>query len=63
MSAGRGELSSKEDEGLVEHTELGEVYDSEPRTIKECCGHPVGLMILFFAEAWERFSYYGACKG
>ena len=22
-------------------------------------GHPVGLYVLFFAEMWERFSYYG----
>ncbi len=22
-------------------------------------GHPVGLFLLFFAELWERFSYYG----
>src|ERR671919_1540657 len=22
-------------------------------------GHPVGLYALFFAEMWERFSYYG----
>jgi len=22
-------------------------------------GHPRGLIILFFAEMWERFSYYG----
>src|ERR1019366_7862632 len=22
-------------------------------------GHPRGLFILFFAEMWERFSYYG----
>src|SRR5919106_4490615 len=22
-------------------------------------GHPVGLFTLFFAEMWERFSYYG----
>ena len=21
--------------------------------------HPKGLLILFFAEMWERFSYYG----
>ncbi len=21
--------------------------------------HPPGLVILFFAEMWERFSYYG----
>ena len=22
-------------------------------------GHPPGLFVLFFAEMWERFSYYG----
>ena len=22
-------------------------------------GHPKGLRVLFFAEMWERFSYYG----
>ena len=22
-------------------------------------GHPSGLYLLFFAEMWERFSYYG----
>ena len=22
-------------------------------------GHPAGLYTLFFAEMWERFSYYG----
>ena len=22
-------------------------------------GHPTGLFTLFFAEMWERFSYYG----
>ncbi|MBX3593206.1 MAG: peptide MFS transporter [Sphingomonas sp.] len=26
---------------------------------KEILGHPKGLYILFFAEMWERFSYYG----
>ncbi|GAA0737228.1 peptide MFS transporter [Sphingomonas japonica] len=26
---------------------------------KEFLGHPRGLFILFFAEMWERFSYYG----
>ncbi|MDB5699592.1 MAG: proton-dependent oligopeptide transporter, family, partial [Alphaproteobacteria bacterium] len=25
----------------------------------EFAGHPKGLYILFFAEMWERFSYYG----
>ena len=24
-------------------------------------GHPPGLFTLFFAEMWERFSYYGMC--
>ena len=22
-------------------------------------GHPRGLILLFFVEMWERFSYYG----
>ena len=22
-------------------------------------GHPSGLIVLFFTEMWERFSYYG----
>lgn len=26
---------------------------------QELFGHPVGLFTLFFAEMWERFSYYG----
>jgi POT family proton-dependent oligopeptide transporter len=26
---------------------------------KTLLGHPVGLFVLFFAEMWERFSYYG----
>ncbi len=26
---------------------------------KEFFGHPVGLLILFFTEMWERFSFYG----
>ena len=25
----------------------------------EFLGHPKGLYVLFFAEMWERFSYYG----
>ncbi len=28
-------------------------------TKKEFAGHPKGLYVLFFAEMWERFSYYG----
>lgn len=26
---------------------------------KHFFGHPAGLFVLFFAEMWERFSYYG----
>ena len=26
---------------------------------REFLGHPTGLFVLFFAEMWERFSYYG----
>ncbi|MFD2999118.1 peptide MFS transporter [Pontibacter toksunensis] len=28
-------------------------------THSELFGHPKGLMVLFFTEMWERFSYYG----
>ena len=30
-----------------------------PQREKHWLGHPRGLFILFFAEMWERFSYYG----
>ena len=33
--------------------ELPEITD------KRFFGHPMGLAVLFFAEMWERFSYYG----
>ena len=29
------------------------------RPKEEVMGHPKGLYVLFFAEMWERFSYYG----
>jgi len=29
------------------------------RRTEEFAGHPRGLYVLFFAEMWERFSYYG----
>ena len=29
------------------------------RTPGTLLGHPKGLFVLFFAEMWERFSYYG----
>lgn len=35
----------------------GAVLVSRPK--EEVLGHPKGLYILFFAEMWERFSYYG----
>ena len=30
-----------------------------PRAERTLIGHPRGLFVLFFAEMWERFSYYG----
>lgn len=32
-------------------------YEAEEK--KTFLGHPRGLFVLFFAEMWERFSYYG----
>jgi POT family proton-dependent oligopeptide transporter len=29
------------------------------RLSKQFLGHPRGLVILFFTEMWERFSFYG----
>ncbi|MBT8427947.1 MAG: MFS transporter, partial [Erythrobacter sp.] len=29
------------------------------RPQEEVIGHPKGLFLLFMAEMWERFSYYG----
>jgi POT family proton-dependent oligopeptide transporter len=36
------------------HAQSPPVSDFETRV-----GHPPGLFVLFFAEMWERFSYYG----
>ena len=36
---------------------IGALAISRPR--EEVLGHPKGLYVLFFAEMWERFSYYG----
>jgi len=33
--------------------------DADTRRQPEIFGHPTGLFVLFFAEMWERFSYYG----
>jgi POT family proton-dependent oligopeptide transporter len=32
---------------------------ASPTRFERMFGHPPGLVILFFAEMWERFSYYG----
>ena len=32
---------------------------AEVESQPELFGHPTGLYTLFFAEMWERFSYYG----
>jgi proton-dependent oligopeptide transporter, POT family len=37
---------------------LGGMYIAANRN-PEFAGHPKGLYVLFFAEMWERFSYYG----
>ena len=31
----------------------------DPNDFPQLFGHPTGLFTLFFAEMWERFSYYG----
>src|SRR5690554_6864333 len=41
------------DEQLIEHLSKQGVDD------KMVMGHPAGLLVLFFTEMWERFSYYG----
>ena len=41
----------------VSATETGGSLTAEPR--KTFLGHPRGLVVLFFTEMWERFSYYG----
>ena len=32
---------------------------ADPQNYPQLFGHPTGLYTLFFAEMWERFSYYG----
>ncbi|MBV9841853.1 MAG: MFS transporter [Sphingomonadaceae bacterium] len=32
---------------------------ADDRAARTFLGHPRGLFVLFFAETWERFSYYG----
>jgi POT family proton-dependent oligopeptide transporter len=35
------------------------VYEQSGDAAGTWLGHPKGLFVLFFAEMWERFSYYG----
>ena len=39
---------------MTNRTDVSEIqYDTR------LAGHPAGLLVLFFTELWERFSYYG----
>ncbi|PVH25051.1 peptide MFS transporter [Sphingobacterium corticibacter] len=46
-------MNQHNDEGLVKHLAKKGIDD------KMVFGHPAGLLVLFFTEMWERFSYYG----
>jgi len=35
------------------------VVSTEGSQKRELMGHPIGLVVCFFTEMWERFSYYG----
>ncbi len=41
------------------HQGSSQVSKIDPDTLPTLFGHPTGLYTLFFAEMWERFSYYG----
>ena len=43
----------EKDQQLIEHLRKQGVDN------KMVMGHPAGLLVLFFTEMWERFSYYG----
>ncbi|WOK36262.1 peptide MFS transporter [Sphingomonas sp. C3-2] len=38
---------------------MASTYQGQAVEEKTFLGHPRGLFVLFFAEMWERFSYYG----
>ncbi|MBN8612886.1 MAG: peptide MFS transporter [Deltaproteobacteria bacterium] len=44
---------------VVETKSDGDVYEAPPTPFEQRVGHHPGLFALFFAEMWERFSYYG----
>ncbi len=41
------------------HVGNSQVSKLNPDTLPTLFGHPTGLYTLFFAEMWERFSFYG----
>ena len=41
------------------HQGSSQISKIDPDTMPTLFGHPTGLYTLFFAEMWERFSYYG----
>src|SRR4028118_2389184 len=41
------------------HRSLPTTYADRGDSRGTFLGHPKGLFVLFFAEMWERFSYYG----
>ncbi|RMF40171.1 MAG: MFS transporter [Planctomycetota bacterium] len=43
----------------MQATSSGESATFDPSRLPTVFGHPTGLYTLFFAEMWERFSYYG----
>ncbi len=44
---------------VVETKSDGDVYEAPATPFEQRVGHHPGLFALFFAEMWERFSYYG----
>lgn len=46
-------MIEQKDDALVKHLAKQGIDD------KMVNGHPAGLLVLFFTEMWERFSYYG----
>lgn len=46
-------MNNNQDQELIAHLDKQGVDD------KMVLGHPAGLLVLFFTEMWERFSYYG----
>jgi POT family proton-dependent oligopeptide transporter len=54
ISAANRRNTDKEGNGRMAHDSIAPASGE-----KSMMGHPTGLFVLFFAEMWERFSYYG----